>query len=197
MAARHLLLLNAHAITTHDPAANASRSPPPPDQRQSFPTLLPVFILFVLLLCFLSIFLIRDLLHFLSLWLRRRRRRPGFHDGDDDDDDDVAQGSPPAPPRKPPGLDPAILASFPTVRFDQASAAVVPPECVVCLSDFTGGDDVRLLTACRHAFHTACIDSWLRAHTTCPVCRSDLDAPVHGEPAIAVDVECDQRGGAG
>jgi hypothetical protein len=139
--------------------------------------LLPVFLLFVLLLCFLSIFLLRDLLRFFSLWLRRRRRRRFQADAATDEEDAPA-------PRKPAGLDPSVIASFPTVRFEAGSAAA-PAECAVCLSEFAPGDTVRPLLVCRHAFHAACIDSWLGAHTTCPVCRSDLDAPPHEEIAVS------------
>jgi hypothetical protein len=138
--------------------------------------LLPVFLLFVLLLCFLSIFLLRDLLRFFSLWLRRRRHRRFQADAATDEEDAPA-------PRKPSGLDPSVIASFPTVMFEAGSAAA-PAECAVCLSEFAPGDTVRPL-ACRHAFHAACIDSWLGAHTTCPVCRSDLDAPPCEEIAVS------------
>lgn len=48
--------------------------------------------------------------------------------------------------------------------------------CVVCLAKYAGGDDVRVLMMCCHAFHPACIDPWLAEHTTCPECRSDLGA---------------------
>jgi hypothetical protein len=140
--------------------------------------LLPVFILFVLLLCFLSIFLLRDLLHFFSLWLRRRRRLRSGADAAEPGADDATPGE--HSPPKPAGLDPAVLSTFPTVRWIEAtprSPAPANAECAVCLSEFAAGDAVRLLTVCRHAFHTACIDSWLGAHTTCPVCRSELDAP--------------------
>lgn len=49
-------------------------------------------------------------------------------------------------------------------------------ECVVCLQEMEDGDVVRVLPACRHFFHGGCIDAWLCAHSTCPVCRA------HPEP---------------
>uniref|UniRef100_A0ACD5WWA2 Uncharacterized protein n=1 Tax=Avena sativa TaxID=4498 RepID=A0ACD5WWA2_AVESA len=58
-----------------------------------------------------------------------------------------------------------------------ASAASV--ECVVCLQELEDGDVVRVLPACRHFFHGSCIDAWLRAHSSCPVCRA------HPEPERA------------
>lgn len=48
-------------------------------------------------------------------------------------------------------------------------------ECVVCLQEMEDGDVVRVLPACRHFFHGGCIDTWLRAHSTCPVCRAHLE----------------------
>ncbi|KAL6602795.1 hypothetical protein ACP70R_043156 [Stipagrostis hirtigluma subsp. patula] len=52
-------------------------------------------------------------------------------------------------------------------------------ECVVCLQELEDGDVVRVLPACRHFFHGSCIDVWLCAHSTCPVCRA------HPEPERA------------
>ncbi|KAK1696139.1 hypothetical protein QYE76_012836 [Lolium multiflorum] len=183
MAARRLLSVHP----SHPPLP-----PPHPTAQQgaSFPMLLPVFLLFVLLLCFLSIFLLRDLLRFFSLWLRRRRRRLQADAATYEED------APVSAPRKPAGLDPSVIASFPTVRFEAGSAAAAA-ECAVCLSEFAAGDAVRLLTAvCRHAFHEACIDSWLRAHTTCPVCRSDLDTPPKHEEITLPEVRGNDTGRA-
>ncbi|KAM7264503.1 hypothetical protein ACFE04_002186 [Oxalis oulophora] len=45
-------------------------------------------------------------------------------------------------------------------------------ECPVCLSVFLDGEDIRQLSACEHAFHSACIDMWLTSHSSCPICRA-------------------------
>ncbi|WVZ91031.1 hypothetical protein U9M48_037264 [Paspalum notatum var. saurae] len=37
------------------------------------------------------------------------------------------------------------------------------------------GETVRRLPACGHAFHARCINGWLRAHATCPVCRAGVN----------------------
>ncbi|KAH0463618.1 hypothetical protein IEQ34_008200 [Dendrobium chrysotoxum] len=45
------------------------------------------------------------------------------------------------------------------------------PECVICLSPFDEGEDVRQLSSCRHLFHATCIDLWLNVHSNCLMCR--------------------------
>lgn len=180
------------------PPADHRRSlrhpPPPPDLAiapssaipassggRSLSMLLPVLMLFFLLLCFLSIFLLRDALHFACLSIRRRRRRRRSRDPSAP----AGVGSEGAKA----GLDPAILASFPTLPYAAVRGVQegkCGAECAVCLAEFRGSDAVRLLTVCCHAFHPACIDLWLETHTTCPLCRSDLQAPPDEAAVIAV-----------
>jgi len=49
--------------------------------------------------------------------------------------------------------------------------------CVICLNEFKVGDRLRTLS-CKHAFHMVCLDSWLEAHTTCPLCNVQLETQV-------------------
>uniref|UniRef100_A0A453S6P3 RING-type E3 ubiquitin transferase n=3 Tax=Triticinae TaxID=1648030 RepID=A0A453S6P3_AEGTS len=58
--------------------------------------------------------------------------------------------------------------------------------CSVCLGAMQVGEMVRLLPACLHLYHTECIDPWLAAHSTCPVCRSDTDPA-----AVSLDAHFD------
>jgi hypothetical protein len=50
-------------------------------------------------------------------------------------------------------------------------------QCMVCLSDFEAGDEVRRLP-CGHVFHAPCIDEWLRRCTDCPICKANVDRAV-------------------
>uniref|UniRef100_A0A0E0K2Z1 RING-type domain-containing protein n=1 Tax=Oryza punctata TaxID=4537 RepID=A0A0E0K2Z1_ORYPU len=50
-------------------------------------------------------------------------------------------------------------------------------ECAICLSELAdGGERVRVLPACGHGFHGACVDGWLAARASCPTCRAPSSA---------------------
>uniref|UniRef100_A0A803KPC2 RING-type E3 ubiquitin transferase n=1 Tax=Chenopodium quinoa TaxID=63459 RepID=A0A803KPC2_CHEQI len=90
----------------------------------------------------------------------------------------------------PRGLENSIIETFPkfsySARFDQddglKSQMKTTGECAVCLGAFEEKEMVRLLPKCGHVFHADCVDTWLRMHVTCPVCRAILlpDHPLTG-----------------
>ncbi|XP_066342370.1 E3 ubiquitin-protein ligase EL5-like [Miscanthus floridulus] len=53
--------------------------------------------------------------------------------------------------------------------------------CGVCLAELADGEAIRVLPACMHLFHAACVNEWLRGHDTCPLCRAPLVAPGPGD----------------
>uniref|UniRef100_A0ACD5U3P2 Uncharacterized protein n=1 Tax=Avena sativa TaxID=4498 RepID=A0ACD5U3P2_AVESA len=93
------------------------------------------------------------------------------------------------------GLDPAVLATFPIVPYAEIMEHKIGGgalECAVCLTTFEEADDLRLLPHCSHAFHPECIDPWLEARTTCPLCRANLEKPApppHAAVAIGVPAQ--------
>ncbi|CAM9590118.1 unnamed protein product, partial [Scytosiphon promiscuus] len=60
-------------------------------------------------------------------------------------------------------------------RFSWASSSALT-DCSVCLEAYRAGDRVCRLP-CAHAFHAACIDTWLDQQHVCPQCRLDLLPP--------------------
>jgi hypothetical protein len=72
--------------------------------------------------------------------------------------------------------------TFDTVKFPVEGYGSIN-DCVVCLSDYQKGEQVRLLPLCKHYFHVACIDTWLSTHISCPVCRHSVLQQQQQSPA--------------
>lgn len=83
-----------------------------------------------------------------------------------------------------------------TKQFQPVSDVSIENEdvCPICLIEFEDDEDVRNLP-CKHIFHVACIDEWLKRNTSCPMCKSNVDLD-----AVSISVDSPPpfvaRGGA-
>ncbi|XP_017696052.2 RING-H2 finger protein ATL52-like [Phoenix dactylifera] len=75
------------------------------------------------------------------------------------------------------GLDESTIRSIAVAEYKVGGAILGASDCSVCLGEFQDGELVRLLPKCGHAFHVPCIDTWLRAHVNCPLCRACIVDP--------------------
>lgn len=57
-------------------------------------------------------------------------------------------------------------------RFQFAGAE--NSQCAVCQDSIAQNEFVRRLTACQHTFHDGCLITWFQRHSTCPLCRNDI-----------------------
>ncbi|KAL6623152.1 hypothetical protein ACP70R_033031 [Stipagrostis hirtigluma subsp. patula] len=76
------------------------------------------------------------------------------------------------------GLSQEDIEAIPAFEYHRKVGAA--EQCAVCINVVRDGETVRRLPACGHVFHAPCVDAWLRAHATCPMCRADVK--VSGEP---------------
>lgn len=72
------------------------------------------------------------------------------------------------------GLNPTVINSIKVCKYSKKDGVVEGTDCSVCLSEFEEDETLRLLPKCNHAFHLYCIDTWLRSHTNCPLCRAPI-----------------------
>ncbi|KAM0949040.1 putative transcription factor C2H2 family [Dioscorea sansibarensis] len=93
------------------------------------------------------------------------------------------------------GLDPTVLASFPSMPYAEVrelKLGLGALECAICLLEFVDDETLKLLPRCCHVYHSDCIDAWLATHVTCPVCRFNL-AVAPAEDHVASDVSDDRE----
>ncbi|KVI10915.1 RING-H2 finger protein ATL54-like [Cynara cardunculus var. scolymus] len=108
------------------------------------------------------------------------------------------------------GLQSSVINAIAVVNFSKDDGVVEGSDCSVCLSEFETDETLRLLPNCKHAFHVSCIDTWLRSHTNCPLCRAAIvnnivDSPspelntdevgLMGEPDLGISLPVDDNRG--
>ncbi|KAF8029931.1 hypothetical protein BT93_E2369 [Corymbia citriodora subsp. variegata] len=63
---------------------------------------------------------------------------------------------------------------FPSVSYTSRNIRSESGDCAICLGEFVEGELCWVLPACKHMFHSSCIDRWLMTRFSCPVCRNSV-----------------------
>nr|AFK44686.1 unknown [Lotus japonicus] len=125
-----------------------------------------------------STFILVTYYSIISRFCRRRRGNPtdAFSQTDHGHGGDADAGHLPSSSS---GLDESLIKSITVFKYSKGNNGLVVEgsDCSVCLSEFQENESLRLLPKCNHAFHLPCIDPWLKSHSSCPLCRSNI-APV-------------------
>ncbi|KAA8522045.1 hypothetical protein F0562_012641 [Nyssa sinensis] len=72
------------------------------------------------------------------------------------------------------GLDEALIKLITVFKYKKGDGLIEGTDCSVCLGEFQEDESLRLLPKCSHAFHVTCIDTWLKSHSNCPLCRANI-----------------------
>lgn len=156
-------------------------SPPPPlsaiDPSDQTITIPPYVIVLVTILA--SIFLLVGYYLIViksctGLFSRGNNERPPTSNSDDTEEDFVDQVDHPIWYITTIGLQQSIINSITVCKYKKGEGLIEGTDCSVCLNEFRENETLRLLPKCNHAFHIPCIDTWLRSHINCPLCRSHI-----------------------
>lgn len=72
------------------------------------------------------------------------------------------------------GLQQSVIDSITMFKYRKDEKLIDGSDCSICLGEFQDDESLRLLPKCSHAFHVPCIDTWLRSHKNCPLCRAPV-----------------------
>ncbi|CAA7396507.1 unnamed protein product [Spirodela intermedia] len=144
------------SCSSSDPPAFCSDDSPELKLSQAFIFSVPVFFTFILLVLFYVFYLRRRR----ASWASLRMRTPYQVRGE-------------MPRISESGIKKEVREMLPVVIFKE-SFLIRETQCSVCLGDYKSDECLKRIPPCGHTFHVECIDSWLSAHTTCPLCRVSL-----------------------
>lgn len=63
---------------------------------------------------------------------------------------------------------------FISIPIPQVLKPVQPDQAYQCPICLDGGEGKWVQPPCGHQFHSSCMNTWLRHHTTCPLCRQTI-----------------------
>ncbi|KAL0410902.1 UNVERIFIED_CONTAM: RING-H2 finger protein ATL52 [Sesamum latifolium] len=164
--------------------------PPPPPDDDSATTFSPLIIAIIGVLA--SAFLLVGYYTVVTRFCRRRNQATGLEN--DENHEGIAQDQWQAAAST--GLDEAVIKTITVCKYQKGDGLIEGRECAVCLSEFRDDEPLRLLPKCSHAFHLPCIDTWLKSHSNCPLCRANVVAlahPVQTSSALNLDAYAVQR----
>lgn len=175
----HLYFILVAVVVVFTSPIKAQQPPPWPDSNQNYNSPMATALIVMIIVFFSVGFISVYLRHFLACFGFRAygggRRGGGNHIG----------GQTRHPPR---GLDPTIINAFPTFLYSDVKVHRVGKttslECAICITEFTDNEILQLLPKCNHVFHPHCVGPWFASHVTCPVCRANLEIPVHDQRTI-------------
>ncbi|XP_071739198.1 putative RING-H2 finger protein ATL53 [Rutidosis leptorrhynchoides] len=159
--------ISDHYINCHDLPPVLPQPPPPPPSNNS-PSLFLIVMFGGLALSF-------SFVCYLTLSTIYRRRQINNDHIDATHDDFINEGLGPIIHNpiwliNTTGLDQSQIESICVFKYKKEEG--LNSDCSVCLSEFEDDESLKLLPKCSHAFHVSCIDTWLRSHKNCPLCRA-------------------------